>query len=245
MSNKIFVGFILTILIIAGYVVYSKYNPDQAEEVSGTGISFMCEDGSGFIAEFAANMTEVDIIVSGQSAYVLPNTGDELVPYRFANDARVYTFVGEEAVVANLGANTSVVCRQPFDQNNAPYNFGDAGEGGGDTPDLVDAVLENILGSWRSTDDAKFTREFKADGVIIDHYEEVEDTAGSWNAFTSNDNLETPFPQTPNTVYLRVVMNDFPEEVLYFELAKLTPEDLELFFLGRGGVLSFTRVNEN
>lgn len=246
MSNKIFAGIILAVLIIAGYVIYDKYyGPDEGAEGTITGISFMCEDGTGFIAEFAANMSQVEILVAGKSQHILQNAGDELVPYRFGNEAKVYTFVGEEAVIADLGSNTSVVCRQPFDQNNAPYNFGDAGEGGGDTPDLADAVTENILGSWKSTDDTKFTREFKAGGVIVDHYEAVEDTTGSWRAFTTTDGLETPFLQTPNAVYLRVVMNDFPEEVLYFELAKLTPEELELYFLGAGGVLSFKKVGDN
>src|SRR5690606_14802350 len=125
-------------------------------------------NGSAFVAAFSADMQEVEIEVAGTVERVLPNTGDELVPYRFGDTTRIYTFVGEEAVVADIASNTSVVCTQPIDQNNAPHNFGDSGESGEDIPDLVDTIEGNIIGSWQSTDDAKFIREFKVGGIILD-----------------------------------------------------------------------------
>lgn len=243
MSNKIFLGIILAVLIIAGYVFYQKYENEETPEEGVTTITFNCENGSSLLATFGADMKEMKIAMNGKAPETWPNTGDELTPYRFGDTTVTYTFVGEQVIVANLESGTNFACRQPFDPDNAPYNFGDAGEPGAETPDIVDSVLRNIIGSWRSRDDAKFVREFKEGGVIVDRYEGTEDTAGTWSAFAASEDIETPFTQTPNAVYLRVVMNDFPEEVLYFELAKLTPEELELYFLGAGGVLSFTRIN--
>lgn len=242
MSNKIFLSIILAVLIIAGYVIYANYNEKKTYETNGEGVSFSCEDDSGFVAVFNADMSQVDIVVAGVLENTFPNIGDELVPYRFGNESKVYTFVGEEAVVADLVSETSVVCQQPLDQNNAPYNFGDAGEGGGEDNDPAAAVSTDIIGAWQSTDDEKFIREFRTGGIIVDRYEDMESTEGTWSVFTSKSGIETPFPQTEGAVYFKVVMDDFPEEILYFELAKLTPEELELFFLGRGGVLAFTRV---
>lgn len=245
MSNKIFLSIILAVFIIAGYVIYANYNEKKAYESNGEGVSFTCEDDTGFLAVFDSAMTKVDIVVAGKLEKSFPNIGDDLVPYRFGDESKVYTFVGEEAVVADLVSGTSRVCQQPLDQNNAPYNFGDAGEGAGEDNDPAAAVEADIIGSWQSTDDDKFIREFKEWGVIVDRYEATESTEGTWSVFTSASGIETPFPQTDGAVYFKVVMDDFPEEILYFELAKLTPEELELFFLGRGGVLSFTRVGES
>lgn len=242
MSNKIFLSIILAVFIIAGYVIYANYNEKKAYESNGEGVSFTCEDGSGFLAVFDTAMSKVDIVVAGNLESTFPNIGDELVPYRFGNESKIYTFVGEEVVVADLVLGTSRVCQQPLDQNNAPYNFGDAGEGAGDDNDPAAAVSTDIIGSWQSTDDDKFIREFRAGGIVVDRYEATESTEGTWSVFTSESGIETPFPQEAGSVYFKVVMDDFPEEILYFELAKLTPEELELFFLGRGGVLAFTRV---
>lgn len=242
MSNKIFAGIIVVVLIIAGYVLYKNYSDKNDAGEGGNSVVFRCENGTGFTARFSEDMETVDILVANKVERSLPNIGDERVSYRFGDESRVYTFVGEEVVVADLASETSIVCTQPFDNLNAPYNFGDTGEGAGENNDQAAAARENIIGSWQSTDDAKFIREFATGGVIIDHYEGVDNTSGTWSAFTSEANIETPFPQDAGAVYFEVVMNDFPEEVLYFELAKLTPEELELFFLGRGGVLAFTRV---
>jgi hypothetical protein len=244
MSNKIFLGIILAVLIIAGYVLYQKYEDQELATDGSTTITFTCENGTSLLTTFGADMKEMKIAMNGKPPKTLPNTGDELVPYRFGDDDITYTFVGEQVVVTGK-AGDDFACRQPFDPDNAPYNFGDAGEVHGAIEDPATTVAADIIGSWQSDDDAKFVREFKEGGDIVDHYEGIDDTTGTWSAFAASADTETPFPQTPNAVYLRVVMNDFPEEILYFELAKLTPEALELYFLGAGGVLSFTRLSEN
>lgn len=98
-----------------------------------------------------------------------------------------------------------------------------------------------LAGVWRSTQDANFVREFRADGTVIDTYEGDDSarTQGSWN-FVADPAREQPeLPPTDGPV----IKIAFSEEVLYFSLLEVTVTDLSLIYLGRGNVLSFTRVN--
>lgn len=244
MSNKIFLGVVVIVLIIAGYVIYTNYSDNEPLPLSGDGVSFICDAGPSFIADFAVDMSSVSIVVAGVVERTLQNTGDDLTPYRFSDSLFTYTFAGESATVTDHTSNTSTVCRQPFDPNNAPYNFGDAGEGGGsEQNNPAAAVNENILGMWRSLDDQRFNREFRADGTFLDIYEGASDTVGVWRAYNGR-NLPEPVDFEPenNAVYLILTDDITPELVMYFLVAKLTPEEMELVYMDRGGVLRFTYV---
>ncbi len=242
MSNKIFLGMLALIVILGGYVIYTNNSSNGVEEKMGNQVSFNCTEGDSFIAEFSFDMAKLNVVVGGEVKYTLPNTGDENIPYRFGDSERMYTFAGEEATITDLQSGTDTVCTQPLDSNNAPYNFGDKGEGGGEPQELSAAVRENILGIWKSVDDQKFTRTFQSDGTYIDSYEGSADTKGDWVVFMDNSGLVTDFTLEPNTVYLRLLEGSSTEATLHFKVSKVTPEELELIYMERGGTLRFTAV---
>lgn len=227
--------------VIAGYLIYqNRFSPEAAEPLSGNGISFICDGGDNFIAEFSPEMDRVNVIVAGSMERQLHSLGEDQVPFRFADDDFVYTFVGEEVVVADLKTNESYTCHQPFDPNNAPYNFGDGAEAvdnGEASPSSTAAT--GLIGSWQSMDDPKSVREFRSDWTAVDYYDSEEIGDSDWTVFTAEDGIITPFPQEDGVIYLRLADVD---EHLYFKLNKITPEELELTYLDRGGVLRYKPV---
>lgn len=239
MLKQLLIFVLVVAAIVAGYIIYQNRSADEAAEENSTGISFICEGGENFVAEFGSDMNTVDILIAGKHVRQLNNIGESDTPFRFSDNEVTYTFVGEEVVVTNVGSSGSYICRQPFDPNNAPYNFGDAGEGAGSTEnDIAIAASENIIGNWQSTDDDRSAREFRADGTIVDRYDGEEVGTDVWLAFTSTANIQTPFDQESNTVYLRLGN----EEYLFFKISKLTPEELELIYMDRGGVLRYSFI---
>ncbi len=112
---------------------------------------------------------------------------------------------------------------------------------GGDRQDVLLIVSESIQGEWTSSDDPRFTREFRAGGVVVDSYNGEIASQGTWQAFTSVRPLDVAFPVEENTVYLKLVMSGTQDEALHFKIVKLTPETLDLIYMDRGGALTFTR----
>lgn len=238
MSTKIFLGVIVVVLIVAGYVIYRNYENPGAVALRGPEVSFMCEDGTSFIAQFSPEMDQMNVIVAGNIEYTLPNTGNEMSPYSFGDSERQYAFAGEGVTVAHAyGAGT--VCTQPFDANNAPYNFGDAGTA--NLPDIAGVVNESIKGTWVSIDDESFVREFRDNGELIDSYAGEAEAPGTWEVFTNTAGVETTFPQEPNVFYLEIKTGTSTADILHFTIAKVTPEDLELIYMARGNILRFTK----
>lgn len=108
----------------------------------------------------------------------------------------------------------------------------------------LSAAESVIVGVWRSTQDPRFTREFKADKSAIDLYDNgdsVDKTALSWNVF--NDDKPDPSFKgeiLPLTIYLHMSNG---KDDLFFELDKITPEALEMDDLDSGEVLTFKKEN--
>lgn len=251
MNSKVAVIVLLVLLAGASFVIYSQNRSErmnEAEAENGTGdepaasVSFICADDSYFIAEFPAAFDEVSVVVDGETVRTLPRVAGD--GQRFETDSHVYVFAGEEATVTTKGSGAATTCSQPFDPNNAPFNFGDAGEGGGERPDASLVVSESILGTWQSVDDEQFTREFRGDGTVIDRYDGAEVSTGTWIAFTADAPLAVSFPLEPDTVYIRMAEEEGDEATtLHFKLTTLTPEELELVYMERGGALRFTFVD--
>ena len=102
-----------------------------------------------------------------------------------------------------------------------------------------------MSGTWKSTEDAKFTREFEADGTITDKYEgDVEaTTVGSWKVVDPNTEIKLPVPAI-NLAGMTVIKTEWGNgEVMYFSINTLTDTELEMTNLsGRGNILVFTKV---
>lgn len=106
--------------------------------------------------------------------------------------------------------------------------------------DLAGIVSSQIVGGWQSREDAKFIRSIRSDGVVEDLYEGEEPILGTWTVFTEENAPEGfAYPLEAQTVYLRIV--DDSDATFDFKIVTLTPETLELVYLDRGGVLTFTR----
>lgn len=241
----------LLVLGAVGYGVYEYAKTHPAPQTGSEGdftpsVSFACKDNTHFIAEFPNAMTSLDVIVDGVTARTLPRATD--VPPTYENADYKYVFAGEEATVTTKASGASTTCSQPQDPNNAPFNFGDAGEGGGammdggTKPDTVLVVSESIQGKWQSTDDSKFVREFKADGTVADSYSGKVDGTGTWKVFTKEKPLDVPFPIEAGASYVQLAMSGSGGYFLDFKITKLTPDTLQLIYLERGGVLNFKKI---
>jgi len=98
-----------------------------------------------------------------------------------------------------------------------------------------------LAGTWRSKEDARFVRVFRADGTITDLYE-GDDSAtimGTWNFVDDPSKEQAELPVVKDAKVIKV---QFPEEVMYFALTTLTSTDLSMIYLSGNGSLEFTRV---
>lgn len=238
MSNKLLAATLVILLVVIAVVLYNK-SKEEPVQLASVSLSFICENEQHFVAEFDIDFETLNVVENGEITHELQRSDD--VVMKFSNNDYDYIFAGEGVRVLNKLSNEETTCNQPFDPNNAPYNFGDLGEGAGETQDVTTAVSDNIVGTWVSMDDDKFVREFRSDGTAVDIYEGEEVSEGRWLAFTSENAIATDFSQTEEDVYIQIEDVD-PAGTLYFTLTKLTPEELELIYMGRGNVLRFTRA---
>jgi len=108
--------------------------------------------------------------------------------------------------------------------------------------DTIDGVEfeKDIVGMWRSTDDAKFTREFHGNGGVVDRYEgdDRATSVGEWAIIADPTAEPVQLPVIKEATYLRIV---FAEETLYYTVSELARDTLQLVFLDRGGALNFER----
>ena len=104
------------------------------------------------------------------------------------------------------------------------------------------AARVQIIGVWKSTQDARFTREFKNDGMVIDTYEgSMPNSAARWNIFTKQIPVnEYSGSLEDGAIYLAIAAPT-KSEALYFKITKVDAHNLELVYLDRGGTLVFTK----
>lgn len=119
-------------------------------------------------------------------------------------------------------------------------------------PEQTGGVQENIgdpamNGMWQSTTDAKFTREIRPDGVMIDRYEgDVgAGTGGQWStsdaAGAAADNVTVP-ANLASLPIIKVVWAG-GVETTYFAVNKLTADSMTTTDLtGRGAVTVYKKV---
>ncbi|MEY4747185.1 MAG: hypothetical protein RLZZ416_234 [Candidatus Parcubacteria bacterium] len=108
--------------------------------------------------------------------------------------------------------------------------------------DAMTVVSQAIIGTWRSSDDQKFTRQFSDDGTVIDMYEgDPNATAhGSWSVFSAPEkDAEFSGAAAPGVVYLKIVEGGAP---MFFSIITAAGDTLQLTYLDRGSELDFSRV---
>lgn len=120
------------------------------------------------------------------------------------------------------------------------------------TKDEIDVTRTLLQGKWVSVQDAKFTREFKDDGTVMDAYEgSSPNVEGNWALFTREVPVEGFVGELEDEpIYLAIAQPE--SETLYFKITKIDEDTLELIYLNRGlpapgggqagGALIFTKV---
>jgi hypothetical protein len=243
--NKSFVWVaIIIILIGGGYWYVQSGKSDSATEATDMGTyPYQCATGEKFTMTPASDVASIKL-TPGEGASFAETTlafvsGD--AGQRFEGSGIVFIGAGE-GVALTVGSKT-LNCNPVPNPDSPPWNWGDAGEGGGVKQDTALIVSESIVGTWQDTTDAKFSREFKADGTAVDSYEGKKVSSGTWVAFTKANPPEMlGIPLEESTVYIQMTMAGTQADKLNFKVAKLTPDELQLVYMDRGGVLMFKSV---
>lgn len=240
-----YVGLGITILAIIGAVLYMRSHQQGFAVAEGDfgAYSYVCVDGTEFKMSPADDLTTITL-VPGSTALFEQTTLSAVASdqgARFEGGSIVFTGAGEGVHIVT--DKQTLDCNPVRRQDMAPFNWGDAGEGAGVEQAAAAAVMQNIVGTWQSSDDPFFSREFKAGGEFIDNYEGAVVTSGYWGHFLrSVASEETSFPPDDGAVYLRLAFDEPTPDVLHFRVNKLTPEALELTYMERGNTLTFVRI---
>jgi hypothetical protein len=111
-------------------------------------------------------------------------------------------------------------------------------------PPTLAAVAQFLPGTWESGTDTRFSREFRADGTVVDRVEgEGEDTQfGTWRLFTG----KTPPPEfarrkdlIPDAIYLEVREG---EDTLLYGVAGVGRATLQMVDMTLGAAIIYSRL---
>lgn len=235
---------VLIIILVGGYFVMQQGSAPTAEDF-GT-YAYACANGAEFAMKPSADLSSIELSAGSQGMFTgnvtLPQAASGAGGYEGSHMGNTIVFVGAgEGVQLTVGSETTI-CNPVPNAEMAPWNWGDAGEGGGVKRDVGLIVSKSIVGKWQSTEDAKFTREFKDGGTAVDTYKGKNVTNGTWKVFTKENPVEVSFPIEADAVYIQMTMAGSQADKINFKLSKLTPEELELIYMDRGGVLKFKSV---
>lgn len=229
-------------------IKFPEIKPEQMPQVMPEFgfFPYVCNDGLEFTMAPANDKAYVKLAFGPNGPF--PETKllykDNLSGVRFEGSGMVFVGAGESA---RLSANGKIyTCEPKTTAGITPYNFGDSAEGGGVKQDAVQIVSESIGGKWQSVDDSKFIREFTARGIVQDSYDGKVVSEGTWSAANAGQMFHAPPASPDDSIYLQLSMSksalDSRIDVLNFKLVKLTPEELELTYLDRGGTLRFKKI---
>lgn len=252
MNNTLVAAIVLLVIIIGGgywYVMQSGSANMEADQVAQDlgEYAYACDNGSQFTMTPSADMSAIQIEAGSQGAFTgrvtlmqAASTAGARYEGRAMDSNVVFVGAGEE-VQLTVG-NDLMICNPVPSQDMAPWNWGDAGEGAGVKQDLTVIVGESIVGKWQSTDDATFVREFQTGGKVVDSSNGKSVSSGTFVVFSKDKPVTVSFPVLADTVYVQMTMQGTQAEKLNFKVNKLTPEELELTYMDRGGVLKFKAV---
>lgn len=246
--NKLIVWAVIIIILIGGGYWYMQKSStsDSAMKSSDMGTyAYTCDNGSGFTMTPSADVSEVTLEAGSQGMFTgvrtLYKMGDAAHFETTSGDLIVFSGAGEE-VDLTVGEETTT-CNPVPNAQMAPWNWGDAAEGGSVKPDTSLVVSESIVGKWQSTEDPKSVREFKDDGTMVDIYDGKVVSTDLFVVFTKENAPKiVAFPIEDNAVYIQATQKGTQEDTLNFKLVKLTPDELVLIYMERGGTLTYKAV---
>ncbi len=107
----------------------------------------------------------------------------------------------------------------------------------------ITAAWDMMIGTWSSEDDRNFIREYKNDGTLTDSYASATGEAktdADWSLFTSDNADEVQFQLNNKDVYVKQVEKS--GAVTYFRIDSVTPTELGLINMTKGGGLRFGKM---
>lgn len=250
--NKTILGIVVLVLVAAGgWYFYQSQGARSAGEQAPAGDNgtylYICDNGSTFSMTPSLDVSSIKLEAGSQgmftgTATLMQATSSAGARYEgtYMNSKIVFVGAGE-GVRLSVGSE-STTCNPKPSQEMAPWNWGDPAEGGSVKPDVIVVVSESIVGKWKSDQDPKFMREFKDDGTVVDWYDNKVETTGTFKVFTKDKPLTVAFPLDANATYLQLKMAGSQSDTLNFKVSKLTPEVLNLTYMDRGGVQTYTLV---
>lgn len=248
--NNTVLGVVAAVIVVGGgWYFYMQKQPGapiapaELYEESMGAYPYICDNGARFTMEPSADMATLTLTPGAGATFAktVLAQANSTAGARYEGGNMVFVGAGE-GVLLTIGTAT-VNCNPEPSQEMAPFNWGDAGEGGGVKQDTSLIVTENMIGKWQSADDAKFVREFKAGDAVVDWYDNKKVSEGLWVAFTKDKAPKVfQYPMNDRSIYLQMTVSGTQADTLNFTINKVTPEELELIYLDRGGVLKFKRV---
>lgn len=228
---------IVLVVIIGGLAAWYTLGGGSSSEEMGE-YSYTCEDGSSFTMTPASDLSWV-AITPGDGATFSAQT------LSYESNVEGMKYFGSQMALVGVGegielriADKTTKCSPLPSDTNAPWNWGDVGEGTAAEQNLGLIAMQTVIGKWRSSDDAQFVREFKSDGTFIDWYGSRQTAKGLWFAFTRDNAPATSFEMKDNVAYIQLADSD--GGVLYFQIIGMSPSALSMIYMDRGGVLNFT-----
>ncbi|MBP9750662.1 MAG: hypothetical protein KBC95_02325 [Candidatus Peribacteraceae bacterium] len=226
---------LLVIVVAAVVAIYAKKHVEPANNVA---YAYSCNDGSKFDLITADDLSAIRLSPGAGATFeeaVLVQSGTSAA-YRGPG----LGFLGDGESVTLTHSGATIKCQPEPAAGEAPLNWGDPVVDNGAEADAAELASKGLIGRWRSTDDAKYVREFQAGGTVIDSYGTEVESIGTWQVYTAASGKVTPFPLSGSSVYLHVALPDTTSgATLDFRIDRLTPQSLAITYLNRGGTLEF------
>ncbi len=108
-------------------------------------------------------------------------------------------------------------------------------------PNLTTAKAESGLpGTWQSVEDPKYVLAFEAGGKMTEKYDGKVTDTGSWKVLSSVS--ATGLTDVPENLGSGIALEIDREAPYYYSIITLDTDSLAMFYLPRGNVLTFTRI---
>jgi len=97
----------------------------------------------------------------------------------------------------------------------------------------------SYAGKWQSDEDARYELEISASGAFVETYDGAETDKGSWQELASLGAEAVNYGDLGTSgLFLKLERGDGP---YLYKVLKADTSSLQLIYLGRGNILSFTR----